>query len=145
MIQNELQYKVSKSAAENFARALERINNEHSPNMHPIQLQAQRDAIQSELEILHADLRAYETLRSSGEVTFKLEQVLELPAALVRARIAAGWTQKDLADALGLKVQQVQRYEATGYASASLERVMLVAQTLAGNRLEQAVKARVGA
>ena len=41
MIQNELQYKVSKSAAENFARALERINNEHS-SMHPIQLQAQR-------------------------------------------------------------------------------------------------------
>jgi ribosome-binding protein aMBF1 (putative translation factor) len=142
MIQNELQYKVSRTAAENFARALERINSEHAPKMHPIQLKAQRDAIQSELEILRADLTEYESLRDSGQVTFDLEQILELPAALVRTRIAAGWTQKDLADALGLKVQQVQRYEATEYAAASLERVMRVARVLAGERIERVVQGR---
>jgi ribosome-binding protein aMBF1 (putative translation factor) len=142
MIQNELQYKVSRAAAENFARALERINSEHAPKMHPIQLKAQRDAIQSELEILRTDLTEYETLRDSGQVTFDLEQILELPAALVRTRIAAGWTQKDLADALGLKVQQVQRYEATEYAAASLERVMRVARVLAGERIERVAQGR---
>jgi hypothetical protein len=52
MIQNELQYKVSKAAAENFARSLERINSEHAVKLHPIQLKAQRNAIQSELERL---------------------------------------------------------------------------------------------
>jgi DNA-binding XRE family transcriptional regulator len=109
------------------------------PKLHLIQLGAQRDAIQSELEVLRADLTEYETLRASGQVAFDLEQILELPAAPVRTRIAAGWTQKDLADALGLKVQQVQRYEATEYAAASLERVMRVARVLAG---ERAVKGR---
>jgi hypothetical protein len=64
MIQNELQYKVSKAAAENFARSLERINSEHAPKLHPIQLGAQRDAIQSEVEVLRADLNEYESLHS---------------------------------------------------------------------------------
>jgi hypothetical protein len=62
MIQNELQYKVSKAAAENFTRSLERINSEHAPKLHPIQLKAQRDAIQSELEVLRADLDEFEIL-----------------------------------------------------------------------------------
>ena len=66
MIRNELQYKVSKATAENFARTLERINSEHAPKLHPIQLKAQRDAIQSELEVLRADLHEYESLHSPG-------------------------------------------------------------------------------
>jgi hypothetical protein len=47
-----------------------------------------------------------------------------------------------LADALGLKVQQVQRYEAAEYAAASLERIMRVARMLAGERIERVVKGR---
>jgi predicted transcriptional regulator len=46
-----------------------------------------------------------------------------------------------LADTLGLKVQQVQRYEAAEYA-ASLERIMRVARMLAGERIERVVKGR---
>ena len=48
----------------------------------------------------------------------------------MQARIAAGLNQKDLADRLGLKEQQVQRYEATGYQSASLARLREVVDAL---------------
>ena len=34
-----------------------------------------------------------------------------------------GLSQKELADRIGLKEQQIQRYEATEYASASLTRI----------------------
>jgi transcriptional regulator with XRE-family HTH domain len=54
----------------------------------------------------------------------------ELPRALIQARIARGLTQRQLAERLGLKEQQIQRYEATGYASASLKRVGAVIQAL---------------
>ena len=48
----------------------------------------------------------------------------------MKARIARRWTQRQLADALGVAEQQVQRYEATGYRSASLARISDVADAL---------------
>jgi ribosome-binding protein aMBF1 (putative translation factor) len=54
---------------------------------------------------------------------------------LIKARIAAGMSQASLAKSLRLKPQQIQRYEASKYASASLSRVLEVARVLrnAGN------------
>jgi len=48
----------------------------------------------------------------------------------VRARIARGLSQTDLATQLNIKPQQVQRYEATNYMSASLARLIEVAAAL---------------
>ncbi len=48
----------------------------------------------------------------------------------MKARIARRWTQRQLADALGVAEQQMQRYEATGYRSASLARISDVADAL---------------
>ena len=45
-------------------------------------------------------------------------------------RIAAGISPRERAARLGLKEQQIQRYEATQYASASLSRVIEVAQAI---------------
>lgn len=42
----------------------------------------------------------------------------------------AGLSQKELAERLGLKEQQVQKYEATEYTSASMARVRDVIQAL---------------
>lgn len=46
------------------------------------------------------------------------------------ARIARGWTQKELAKALGTSEQQVQKDEAGAYTKASLEKLGHVAQVL---------------
>ena len=48
----------------------------------------------------------------------------------VEARVASGLSQRDLAERLGLKEQQIQRYEATEYASASLRRIREVVGAL---------------
>ena len=61
---------------------------------------------------------------------FEASSLAELPTLLVKARIARGWTQRDLADALGVAEQQMQRYEATGYRAASLARLCDVAEAL---------------
>jgi HTH-type transcriptional regulator/antitoxin HigA len=42
---------------------------------------------------------------------------------LIQARIARGLTQKELTQKMGLKEQQIQRYEASSYAKASLARI----------------------
>ena len=47
-----------------------------------------------------------------------------------RSAIARGWSQRRLADALGIAEQQLQRYESTGYRSASLARICDIAAAL---------------
>ena len=63
--------------------------------------------------------------------TFEADSLADLAILLVKARIARWWTQRDLAKALNIAEQQVQRYEATGYRSASLARICDVAAALA--------------
>ncbi len=46
----------------------------------------------------------------------------ELPASLIEALISRGLSQRDLADRLEAKEQQVQRYEATDCTTVSLRR-----------------------
>ena len=66
----------------------------------------------------------------------------ELPRALIQSRIALGLSQKELAERLGLKEQQIQRYEATEYAGASVQRVQEVIQALGLQVREEVVLPR---
>ncbi len=82
------------------------------------------------MEDLEGQLREYESLKAGNFELGDLHMVAELPTALIKARIAQGLSQKDLADRLKLKEQQIQRYEATDYASASLNRIKEVVNAL---------------
>jgi transcriptional regulator with XRE-family HTH domain len=79
---------------------------------------------------LAASIAGYEALRTAGGLSLEIGSIDDLGRALVKARIARGWTQAQLAQELGMPKQQVQRYEATAYASASLGRIAQVADTL---------------
>ena len=96
----------------------------------PLLKKAQVAALRSQLHDLKAELREYESLRSGHHVIAALPPLEELPLVLIRARIASGITQQGLARKLGIHAQQVQRYEATDYRSASLERLEAVARAL---------------
>jgi transcriptional regulator with XRE-family HTH domain len=56
--------------------------------------------------------------------------VESLPEMLIEERKRLNLTQRQLAEKLGIKEQQVQRYEATRYQSASLQRLGEVATAL---------------
>jgi ribosome-binding protein aMBF1 (putative translation factor) len=92
--------------------------------------QGLRAGLESQLADLQAELAEYEALRGGQVREIQLRSLKELPEALIRARISAGLSQKELAQRLGLKEQQIQRYEATRYAGANLERVQAVADAL---------------
>ncbi|BAT56600.1 hypothetical protein NOS3756_56120 (plasmid) [Nostoc sp. NIES-3756] len=132
MIKNERQYRVTQTQARKFEEALARFdqNLENREGVHPLLWKAQRDALQSQLSELCEEIEEYEALKSGKYKVLELESLEELPLALIKARIAAGLSQKDLADRLGIKEQQIQRYEDTEYASASLTRLIEVSQAL---------------
>lgn len=54
----------------------------------------------------------------------------ELPLGLIRARLASGLTQRELAERLDLKEHQIQRYECEFYRTASYQCLLDVANAL---------------
>lgn len=135
MIKNERQYRVTQTQAKKFEQALAQFdkNLDKREEVHPLLWKAQRDALQSQLSDLREELEEYEALKSGKRAVLELESLEELPLALIKARIAAGLSQKELAQRLGLKEQQIQRYEDTEYASASFARLVEVSQALGIN------------
>ena len=92
--------------------------------------QAQVDAVGSQLADMEAELREYEAVKEGRFEVEALRVVADLPGLLIKARIAQGLTQRELANRLGLKEQQIQRYEATDYATAKWSRIREVADAL---------------
>jgi ribosome-binding protein aMBF1 (putative translation factor) len=131
MIKNERQYRISQARAEEFRRTLARSEQDQaSRTLHPKLRQAQADSLRSQLQTLERELREYEELKSGRQKVLTYMSFDELPKALVQARIARGWTQKELADRLGLDEQKIQDYEATDYQRASLGRIKAVVRAL---------------
>jgi DNA-binding Xre family transcriptional regulator len=135
MIKNERQYRITKAQAQKFEQALIDLasSTEDQRQENPILFTAQVSALQSQLDDLQEELTDYETLvnyDNEEPLVFELNSLEALPLVLIKARIAAKMSHKDLAERLGLKEQQIQRYEATEYASANLTRLLEVSQAL---------------
>ena len=149
MIKNERQYKITRAQAARLKKSLDSAVNRTGEDdeeplglsvsgvvreataqyggVHPLIAKAQEEALNSQLSDLEGELIEYEALKAGGFDMDALKSVGEIPKMLIRARIAKGLSQKELAQRLGLKEQQIQRYEATEYASASLTRIREVA------------------
>ena len=129
MIRNERQYRVTKAQADQFEHALLDLQEQKSA-LHPKLYQAQEQAIQGQLEELLIQLEEYDALKEGERSVLELNSIDDMPTALIQGRIAAGLTQRELAERLGVKEQQVQRYESTDYASASLKTISNIIKAL---------------
>ena len=90
----------------------------------------QEAALVGQIDDVRSEIAEYDQLRSGEATTFEASTLAGLADALIKARIARGWTQADLAVALGVAEQQIQRYESTKYAGASLARLGDIAAAL---------------
>lgn len=134
MIGNAREYRITLAAVKRLEEGLAQPE-EHRSGRDPLAQHLVREGIEGQLETLREQLREYEALRDGGITSLETDSLARLPDILIRARTAGGLTQKALAERLGLKEQQIQRYEATRYAGASLERVQAIATAL-GIRLQ---------
>ena len=130
MIKNERQYRITKAQAEKFERTITDVTANPNRSRHQALRKAELDGLKSQFQDLRNELHEYEALRSGKRRVIALDSIEDLPKTLIQARIAAGLSQDDLAAKLGLKPQQVQRYEATNYQSANLERINEIVRVL---------------
>lgn len=128
MIYSRKQYSVSKAELEKLKTALE--NAENRPSERLWLKQAEIEALKSQIAEIEAEISEYELLTSGQIPLSKVYALEELPRVLVQARITSGMSQTNLAERLGIKPQQIQRYEATEYRGASLARLTEISRAL---------------
>jgi len=133
MLQNEREFQNTKIQLGKMEQALEQAQSKLAlrPDLPDIVRQGHLNGITATIGDLRAELSEYEALQGGQVRALPMQSVLaELPATLVRARIARGWTHKELAQALGTSEQQVQKDESGGYAKARLDKLNRVADAL---------------
>jgi HTH-type transcriptional regulator/antitoxin HigA len=144
MIQNEREYSVTKKQLAMLAESLEEAQRNPNPELPELIQQAGLNGIRFLMEDLESEMAEYEKLRAGQVSTIWLKSLpYDLPSVLSRARIARGWTHRDLANALGTSEQQVQKDERGGYRKASLARLERVAAIL-GVRISGRARLPVG-
>lgn len=129
MIANAREYQLTLAAMKRLEEGLAHAE-AHRADRNPLAHQLVREGIEGQLEALREQAQEYEALRDGRITILETDSLAQLPDMLIRARIVAGLTQKALAERLGLREQQIQRYEATRYAGASLGRVQAAAEAL---------------
>ncbi len=132
MITNDRQYKIVKSQIQDFKLALDAfpLDQQETENIHPIIMEAQRNAILSKLNELVKQTEEYDALKAGQILVTNVRTLKDLPIALIQSRIANGYSQSKLAEMLEMKEQQLQRYEAERYDSASLKTLLKIAEVL---------------
>ena len=127
MILNERQYKVTKGQINKLTSALDnaRIS---GGGLSPRVFEAMVIGIESQIEALKGQLREYDTLRDAS--VLHMPSINKLGQILTKARVARGYTQKELASKLGMQPQQIKKYEAEEYQCASLRRILDIVKAL---------------
>jgi len=130
MITNDVQYRNTNTLLAQFREAVENLEaglaDAADKKLHQLQI----DAARSQAGDLEAEIAEYEQLRSGATRSFTADSLADVSKLLIQARIARSWSQRRLAEELGIAEQQIQRYEANGYATTSLTRLCEVAAAL---------------
>jgi transcriptional regulator with XRE-family HTH domain len=128
VITNDVQYRTAKAQVDRLQNLADDLGQRPSTSDDDELLrELETAAVEGQMTELRGQISEYDGLREGRTAVGVLSSLDDLPTLLVRARIASGLSQRGLAERLGLKEQQIQRYESSGYASASLARLREVA------------------
>lgn len=123
-ILNNRDYRLAKAKLFRLKRALgSAMSVEHlAANLSEEASAARKNALQAECDSIQKEIERYEKLRSSESLASNDLEVTKLGFLPIIARIQKRLSQKQFADILGVKEQQIQRYESERYASIGLKR-----------------------
>lgn len=88
------------------------------------------NSMTSLIDELQSEINVYAGLVNGSFHLLQAKSLADVPNVLIAARLAQKMTHKDLGELVGLKEQQIQRYEATDYETASWPRIVEIAMAL---------------
>jgi len=131
-ILNERTYRISKSKFRKLRADLESVHRNPQHSSDKVQ-QKKIDELEQQVFQLVCSIADYDALKRAGGMRLEFDSLQDLGLALIKARISLGWSQERLAVEMDMPKQQIQRYEATEYISASFRRILEVADALGVN------------
>jgi HTH-type transcriptional regulator/antitoxin HigA len=132
IIANDRQARETAAAIEQISLALssDQILKSMAEGIPPEVIDGFRRSLAAEHTELIGLLNAYNEAKAGKPELLRERAGGDLGSLLVVARVARGWSQKELARRLFLPEQQVQRYESERYRTASLGNLIRIARTL---------------
>ncbi|WP_428067462.1 helix-turn-helix domain-containing protein [Chryseobacterium gambrini] len=125
MIKNEKQYKISSKRKIELEESLSKILSTKLSEFDQIMV----SALRSQIVTLEREISEFSKLvNEKPQVIFS--KIEDLPKALIKARIIKGLTHNDMANLIGVREQQIQRYEAEEYSSAKFDRIIEIARMM---------------
>jgi DNA-binding transcriptional regulator YiaG len=100
------------------------------PHPDPLAQAALLESVDHMRSAIEAEIAEYEAARDGTGRELEADGLRSIPDVLIRARIAAGLSQRQLAERLGTSEEVVRRDEEGGYADASLGHLVRVAEAL---------------
>ncbi|MEU3206940.1 helix-turn-helix domain-containing protein [Streptomyces californicus] len=76
------------------------------------------------------EIEEFQSIRAGVTTSFEIKSLDDLPAALVKARLARNLTHTELSERIGVSEQMVQKDESGAYETARLDRLADVADAL---------------
>jgi HTH-type transcriptional regulator / antitoxin HipB len=129
MIQNERQYKITQTKLRDLEQDLLAVEAPES-ELHPRKILARKNSLNILITELQQEITEYDRLKSGKVTKFPIDSLKDLPVVMIKARIAVGMTQKQLAEKIGVQEQQIQRYEANNYHAVGFDRLQEVMSAL---------------
>jgi DNA-directed RNA polymerase sigma subunit (sigma70/sigma32) len=134
MIKDEFQYEVSQEWVEKFKKSIAaRELDEEAKRKDFLKWDAGRGSVQCHLDKLEAEIAEYERLMNcdtSQSIEINVENLTELPFALIKARMAAKITQEELAEIIGIDPERIKQCEDKNYQCASFVEILEVSAAL---------------
>lgn len=124
MIKNEKQYKITKKKLLSIYDEIKRIHDtrEHLPAKERLILVSLM-VMQEQLE---AEIATYDILKIKTSTLLEERSIDDLPNLLIEFKIHSGMTQKEFSERIGMKEQQLQRYEAENFKSISFKNLLKI-------------------
>lgn len=138
MIKNEKQYKITRKKFSELRD--ERTRMEGQGEKLPASGKLILASLIYFLEGMEKEIVAYEQLVTSKSIILKERRIDDLPGLLIEFKISSGLTQKEFSQKVGMKEQQLQRYEAEDFKGISFKNLLKILHAIG---LEITVKGTV--
>ncbi|KYC37166.1 DNA-binding protein [Scytonema hofmannii PCC 7110] len=133
MIKNDQQLRNTKEWLQRFEQSVAELDNNDTLKADLTRWKLHRDSYQSQVDELKEKIAEYEALVNHDylkPIVLKINEINHLPQILIKARMAAKLSQKELADLAGLTEEQIKLYEDKDYEGASFLDVLAVFDAL---------------
>lgn len=138
MIKNEKQYKITKKKLQGIYEDIARIKD--GRELLPAKDRLILVSLMMMQEQMEAEIEAYDLLKAKPPLLLDERSIDDLPTLLIEFKVQSGLTQKDLSQKIGMKEQQLQRYEAENFNSISFKNLLKILHAMG---LEITVKGAV--